>query len=57
MTDTRTFEDWVLDNPPPNLTELVERFGGFSRVPVEEWAKYDKAYRQWDNERVTRFQK
>jgi hypothetical protein len=57
MTDTRTFEDWVQDNPPPNLMELVERFGGFARVPPEEWIIYDKAYREWDNERVTRFQK
>jgi hypothetical protein len=57
MTDTRSFQDWLQDNPPPSLIELVERFGGYSRVPVEEWMLYDKAYREWDNERVTRFQK
>ena len=27
--------------PPPDLQELVARFGGFSRMPVDECGKFD----------------
>lgn len=57
MTDTGTYTEWLTEHPPPDLMELVERFGGFSRVPVEEWAKYDHAYRSWNDERMRRYQR
>jgi hypothetical protein len=41
------FAEWLKQNPEPNLQELVERYGGFSRVPVEAWQKFDKRMDDW----------
>jgi hypothetical protein len=42
-----TFADWLRDHPEPSLAELVERFGGYSRVPVEAWAEFDRRMARW----------
>ena len=42
-----TFADWLHDHPEPSLAELVERFGGYSRVPVEAWAEFDRRMTRW----------
>jgi hypothetical protein len=31
-----TFAEWLADHPEPSLQELVERYGGYSRVPPEK---------------------
>jgi len=45
------FADWLKRNPAPDLQELVQRYGGFSRVPVEAWAQFDRAKQQWEARR------
>jgi hypothetical protein len=29
------------------LQELVERYGGFARVPVEAWQEFDRRMEDW----------
>jgi hypothetical protein len=33
--------------PPPNLQKLVEKYGGYDRIPPEVWTKYDAALKRW----------
>ena len=42
-----TFEQWVEKNPPPDLHELVRKYGEYGAVLGEAWAAYDKAYADW----------
>jgi hypothetical protein len=42
----QSFTEWLADNPEPSLQELVERHGGYSRVPPEA-AQFDAAMRRW----------
>ena len=35
------------DTPEPNLQDLVERYGGYSRVPPEAWADFDHRMERW----------
>ncbi len=35
--------------PPPDLQELVARFGGFSRMPVDECGKFDAFMAAWES--------
>jgi hypothetical protein len=37
-----TFAEWLAAHPEPSLQELVERYGGYSRVPPEAWAEFDR---------------
>jgi hypothetical protein len=39
--------DRLKKNPEPSLQELVERHGGFSRVPPEAWAEFDRKMDDW----------
>jgi hypothetical protein len=32
---------------PPDLQELVARYGGYNRITPEAWAKYDRAVAEW----------
>jgi hypothetical protein len=48
MTDEPDgFAEWLKNNPEPSLAELVERWGGFSKVPVEAWKKFDRKMADW----------
>src|SRR5262249_10917947 len=54
-------EQWLEENPPPDLQELVERAGrrhpvslgeaytgdGYQHLTAEEWAEYDRAMADW----------
>jgi hypothetical protein len=31
----QTFSEWLADNPEPSLQELAERWGAYSKIPVE----------------------
>jgi hypothetical protein len=41
------FAEWLEKNPEPSLQELVECYGGFSRVPVEAWQEFDRRMEDW----------
>jgi hypothetical protein len=38
----KSFEEWLKDHPEPSLAELVERYGGYSRIPPDAWADVDR---------------
>jgi hypothetical protein len=42
-----SFSEWLRDHPEPSLQELVERWGGYSHVPVEAWAEFDRRMARW----------
>lgn len=42
-----TYEEWVADNPPPDLGELVKAYGSFMQIPPSAWAKWDAELRSW----------
>jgi hypothetical protein len=42
-----SFSDWLADNPEPSLAALVERHGGFSKVPAEAWLRFDRDMKRW----------
>ena len=48
------FAQWLKANPAPDLQALVERFGGYARVPPEAWAEFDRAKERWEAERKAR---
>jgi hypothetical protein len=35
----------------PDLQALVERFGGYAKIPAEAWKEYDAAMAQWHIDR------
>jgi hypothetical protein len=43
----KSFEEWLRDHPEPGLAELVERYGGYSRIPPEAWADFDRRMAEW----------
>jgi hypothetical protein len=45
-----TFAEWLADHPEPSLQDLVERYGGYSRVPPEAWADFDYRVQVWREE-------
>jgi hypothetical protein len=48
------FEQWVRDNPPPDLQELVSRFGSYTDIPAASWKEFDRAMLEWDMRRKMR---
>jgi hypothetical protein len=46
-TPYETFSQWLADHPEPNVQDLVERYGGYSKVPIEAWADFDRRMAEW----------
>jgi hypothetical protein len=41
--------------PPPDLHALIRKHGGYSKIPAEAWAEWDRDVAQWlDDERNDR---
>jgi hypothetical protein len=45
-----TFAEWVKANPPPDLQDLVRKYGGYHLIPPEAWTQYDQALVNWNAE-------
>jgi hypothetical protein len=43
----QSFGDWIKTNPPPDLQELIARFGGYNKIVPEAWAGWDAAVEAW----------
>jgi len=43
-------------DPPPDLRELVARFGGYSKITLEAWAEWDRANEEWQQRRRRRLE-
>jgi hypothetical protein len=46
--DHADFSTWLKTNPTPDLQTLVAQYGGYSAVPAEAWADYDRARWTWE---------
>jgi hypothetical protein len=42
-----TFVEWLEQNPMPTLAELIERHGGYPKIPAEAWKTFDRAMVDW----------
>jgi hypothetical protein len=49
------FPTWLAQNPAPDLQELVRKHGGYSSIPAEAWAEYDRAVEAWQRRRRDRY--
>jgi hypothetical protein len=48
------YERWRKDHPPPDLHELIRRYGTYSQIPPEAWEEFDAAMEEWDRLRKSR---
>lgn len=49
-----TYEEWVAENPPPDLAVLVKTYGTFQQIPHAAWLTWDKELRTWQARYRTR---
>ena len=49
------FTVWLAENPEPSLAELVRQHGGYSSIPPEAWAAFDRAMANWQLRRRERY--
>lgn len=49
-----TYEEWLRDNPEPDLQALVLKHGGYGWVPLEAWREFDFAIAAWQVKRKLR---
>jgi hypothetical protein len=47
LAKPQTFAEWLEANPEPSLDELVERHGGYSRIPTSAWIDFDRRMERW----------
>ena len=50
----QTFADWIKDDPPPELSELIERYGSYVAIPAAELYAFWERLRRWNIRRITR---
>ena len=41
------FGAWLKKNPPPDLQDLVEQYGGYNKITAEAWKGFDDRTRDW----------
>ena len=46
-----SFEQWLQENPPPDLQALIKRWGGYGSIPNEAWKEFDRRRARWEQER------
>lgn len=51
---TDGYERWLKDHPPPDLQELIRKYGKYSQIPPEAWAEFEAAMEEWENLRKSR---
>jgi len=52
-----SFAEWCNANPPPDLAELIRKYGGYWDIPEEAWREYLTAIDRWQLERRDRFRR
>ena len=48
------FTEWLTRNPHPALHDLVQRYGGYHRVPADAWTQFDLDIVDWQARRIRR---
>ena len=44
---TQSFDEWLKQNPPPDLQALAAEYGGLGNVPPKAWAEFDREREAW----------
>jgi hypothetical protein len=47
------FLEWIAENPPPSLRQLIEEHGSYIEIPEGKWLEYYRAVSDW-RERLSR---
>jgi hypothetical protein len=42
-----TFAEWLELNSVPTLAELIERHGGYAKIPANAWEVFDREMAWW----------
>ena len=42
-----SLQDWLRANPPPDLKDLVRRYGGYDKIPPAGWTEWDQRVAEW----------
>lgn len=50
-------ESWISRNPPPDLEGMVERWGGWDKIPDEAWRRFSEDMVRWQDARRDRWLK
>jgi hypothetical protein len=50
-----SYDQWRIAHPPPDLQELVTRWGDYWSIPDEAWIKWQDAMKRWREERKDRW--
>jgi hypothetical protein len=45
-----SFEQWLKDNPAPDLQALVARHGGYDKAMPQAWEEFDRAMVEWQQQ-------
>jgi len=48
------FAEWVKENPPPDLQELVAKYGTYSAIPEGAWRDFYRRRDLWESRRRDR---
>jgi hypothetical protein len=54
MTNDTNFAEWLEANPPPDLQALVNKFGGYGRIPGWAFTEFDRQMAEWRELRSAR---
>jgi hypothetical protein len=54
MTRFKTFSEWLIDNPPPDLQALAEHYRGLGNVPEAVMRTFEAEREQWERRRKFR---
>jgi hypothetical protein len=47
------FLEWIAENPPPSLKQLLDEHGSYIEIPEGKWQDYYRAVNEW-RERLKR---
>jgi hypothetical protein len=47
MAATRTFADWLKDNPLPDLQALIAVYGEYDKITAEAWVNFERDRERW----------
>lgn len=50
----QSYEEWLRDNPAPELSELLETFGEYAAIPDEALQAFAERTRRWNVRRIRR---
>jgi hypothetical protein len=49
-----SFDQWLKDNPAPDLQALGCQHGGYDKISQQQWETFDQAMDQWQARRRNR---